>query len=308
VYSSAGSYTVGLTVTGAGGSDTETKSNYVTVTAPTAAPVAGFSGTPTSGVAPLTVNFSNSSTGSIVTYAWDFGDGTSSSVQNPSHAYSAAGSYTVKLTVTGAGGSNTKISNNYVTVSAPPTTTGAPKLTGSIVSAAGTVDLTNVGTSDWVQWPGKVRKATGGGQINDVVHVGTGSAATYANDPRTVKWSDGTPTATGSTSTGISMSGTGNGFQISAPADTTTRTLTLYLGALNATGTLTAHLSDGSAVDFVSSYGVRYKWWDGVCTLTYRAASAGQTITVKWIKKSGNGTRKSASLVSLQGAGLSGTP
>ena len=75
-YAAAGTYTVSLTVTGPGGSNTQTRSNYVTATA--AAPVAQFTGSPTSGVAPLTVSFSNTSTGSITSYAWDFGDGGSS--------------------------------------------------------------------------------------------------------------------------------------------------------------------------------------------------------------------------------------
>ena len=62
-----------LTVTGPGGSNTMTRSNYISTS--TAAPVAQFSGSPTSGTFPLTVNFSNTSTGAITSYAWTFGDG-----------------------------------------------------------------------------------------------------------------------------------------------------------------------------------------------------------------------------------------
>src|SRR4029079_13644182 len=86
------------------------------------APVAACSGSPTSGTAPLTVNFASSSTGTISTYAWNFGDGTTSSAQNPSHVYAVAGLYSVSLTVTGSGGSNTKTYTNYVTVTAPAVT------------------------------------------------------------------------------------------------------------------------------------------------------------------------------------------
>src|SRR4029434_10574039 len=96
-----------------GGSNTLTRTNYVTVT--TAAPVAQFTGSPTSGNSPLTVNFSNTSTGSITSYAWTFGDGGTSTLAAPSHVYAAAGVYTVKLTVTGPGGSNTLTRTNYVT-------------------------------------------------------------------------------------------------------------------------------------------------------------------------------------------------
>jgi PKD repeat protein len=74
-------------------------------------PVASTAGsTPTSGAAPLTTQFvgTNSSDpdGIIVSYLWDFGDGASSTLANPSHGYATAGNYTAKLTVTdNSGGS-----------------------------------------------------------------------------------------------------------------------------------------------------------------------------------------------------------
>ena len=80
-YTAAGTYTVALTATGSGGSNTNTKVGFIPVTEP--APVAGFSGTPTSGTAPLTVSFSDQSTGAVTSWAWDFGDGNTSSAQNP---------------------------------------------------------------------------------------------------------------------------------------------------------------------------------------------------------------------------------
>ena len=116
VYAAAGVYTVSLTVSGPGGSNTQTRTNYITVSA--AAPVAGFTANTTSGTAPLSVNFTSTSTGTITTYAWNFGDAGTSSVQNPSHVYAAAGVYTVSLTVSGPGGSNTQTRTNYITVSA----------------------------------------------------------------------------------------------------------------------------------------------------------------------------------------------
>ena len=85
VYAAAGTYTVTLTVTGPGGSNTQTRTNYVTASPP--APVAQFTGSPIGGTAPLTVNFSNTSTGSITAYAWTFGDGGTSAVATPSHVY-----------------------------------------------------------------------------------------------------------------------------------------------------------------------------------------------------------------------------
>src|SRR4030095_3600753 len=134
-YAAAGTYTVSLTVTGPGGSNTQTQTNYIVVS--TAAPVAQFTANPTAGSSPPTVNFSNTSTGSITSYAWTFGDGGTSTLASPSHVYAAAGTYTVSLTVTGPGGSNTQTQTNYIVVSAP-----APvaQFTGSPTS--GTTPLT----------------------------------------------------------------------------------------------------------------------------------------------------------------------
>ena len=96
-------------------------SNAVQATIPitTAAPVANFAASPTSGTAALNVAFTDASTGSVTAWSWNFGDGTGSTVKNPSHIYSASGTYSVSLTVTGAGGSKTVTKTNYITVSAP---------------------------------------------------------------------------------------------------------------------------------------------------------------------------------------------
>lgn len=82
-------------------------------------PTANFSGTPTSGTAPLTVDFTDLSTGSPTSWDWTFGDGGTSTAQNPSHTYSAAGSYTVSLTVSNTAGSDGETKTNYITVNEP---------------------------------------------------------------------------------------------------------------------------------------------------------------------------------------------
>lgn len=114
-YSSAGSYSVSLTVTNACGSDSESKTNYVVVSEPCLAPVAAFVASPTSGLAPLSVTFTNQSTGTITSSLWDFGDGRTSATQNPIHLYSTDGTYTVALTVTNACGSDTETKFNLIT-------------------------------------------------------------------------------------------------------------------------------------------------------------------------------------------------
>jgi len=65
---------------------------------------------------PLDVHFSDQSSGEIAGWHWDFGDGTTSSLQNPSHTYDLAGAYTVSLEVTGTGGSDTSEKTDYIKV------------------------------------------------------------------------------------------------------------------------------------------------------------------------------------------------
>lgn len=116
-YTTAGStYTVTHWAKNEGGYVAQTRTNYITTNATL---VAGFSGTPTSGTAPLSVQFTDSSTGTPTAWNWDFGDGntTSHTLQNPAHLYTAAGSYSVNLTVTNADGSTHELKSNYVTVS-----------------------------------------------------------------------------------------------------------------------------------------------------------------------------------------------
>jgi PKD repeat protein len=116
-YASAGTYTVTLTVTNDEGSDAETKTDYITVTEQ--APVADFSASPTSGDAPLTVNFTDLSTGEPISWLWDFGDGTgTSTAQNPFYTYSTSGAYTVTLTATNAYGDDDERKVDYINVTA----------------------------------------------------------------------------------------------------------------------------------------------------------------------------------------------
>jgi len=143
-YNDAGTYTVTLTASNSCGSDQVVKTDYITVTC--TAPVADFSGTPTTGDAPLTVDFTDLSTGAT-SWSWDFGDGVGTSTQqNPSYTYNDAGTYTVTLTATNSCGSDQVIKTDYITVtctapvadfSGTPTTGYAPL----------TVDFTDLSTN-----------------------------------------------------------------------------------------------------------------------------------------------------------------
>ncbi len=89
------------------------------------APVADFTATPTTGQGPLAVAFTDTSTGVPATWAWDFGDGTTATVKNPSHTFNP-GDFNVKLTVTNAVGSNSVTKTGYIHVTPPPGATYTP--------------------------------------------------------------------------------------------------------------------------------------------------------------------------------------
>jgi PKD repeat protein len=80
------------------------------------APEAEFSATPTSGKAPLTVSFTDETSGQVTSWYWDFGDVSVSDEQNPTHTYWGAGTYTVSLTANGPGGSDTETKTACITV------------------------------------------------------------------------------------------------------------------------------------------------------------------------------------------------
>jgi gliding motility-associated-like protein len=105
-FSQPGTYTVRLVVKNASGVDEVIKTNFITVFP---APSASFSANLTTACAPATVQFRDQSTvppgaGSITGWSWDFGDGSSSTAQNPSHTYTATGFYTVSLLITSSTG------------------------------------------------------------------------------------------------------------------------------------------------------------------------------------------------------------
>ncbi|PYO93022.1 MAG: hypothetical protein DMD58_00860 [Gemmatimonadetes bacterium] len=90
----------------------------VSVTAPNQAPTANF----TFSCSALNCNFTSTSSdpdGSISAYSWNFGDGATSTAQNPSHTYGAGGSYTVTLRVTDNQGAQSTTTSKPVTVTAP---------------------------------------------------------------------------------------------------------------------------------------------------------------------------------------------
>jgi len=101
---------------------------------------------------PLTVQFNDSSLGLITNWSWNFGDGTTSTEQNPIHIYAKAGKYTVKLTVTGPYYSSTKTMTNLITVG--PTNNRTGEVYDSIQAAiddAQNGDTINIGSTSYLE-------------------------------------------------------------------------------------------------------------------------------------------------------------
>jgi PKD repeat protein len=113
-YRQPGTYSVTLKVSGAGGSDSLTKTNLVTVAGPP--PVADFDASNRVGNAPLSVVFEDRSIGEISSVTWNFGDGQTSAERNPTHVYEEAGSYDVTLSVTGPYGDHSVTKSAFVEV------------------------------------------------------------------------------------------------------------------------------------------------------------------------------------------------
>ena len=109
-----GVYTVRLAVSGPEGSDQIVKDNLITVTVPPKPPVARFTQDTKVGNAPLTVRFTDLSTGSPESYLWTFGDGGTSTDPSPVHTYQAPGLYRVTFRVENEGGTSTATGYAYV--------------------------------------------------------------------------------------------------------------------------------------------------------------------------------------------------
>jgi Zn-dependent metalloprotease len=114
-------------------------------------PTADFSGSPTTGGIPLTVNFTDLSTGAA-SWSWDFGDTGTSTDKNPTYTYTAMGTYTVTLTATNQFGSDVMVKTDYITAVAP-----GPPVADFVASAtdiliADTVTFTDLTTENPTSW------------------------------------------------------------------------------------------------------------------------------------------------------------
>ncbi len=266
-------FATGLQATVKDGSGNPVTGVSVTFTAPSSGPSASFSGSAT---ANAITNSSGIATAPALT------------------ANSQTGSYTLVAIITGAAPAvSFSLTNN-----ARSSSGGA--LSGSGNSNAGTYNLTVEGPTDWVHWgDASLSRKTGvAAQISNYVVVGSGGVLSYTNDPRALSWTDGNPTASGSNNNGVYINSLQNGFSFTVPAGTAPHTLTVHVGGWLSGGTFTAHLSDGSAIDFLDSTTPSGGQYDRNYVLSYQAASSGQILTVTWVDTSGGGN------VTLNGAAL----
>ena len=127
-YAQDGTYTVELTATNACGSNT-----FIQVLQLASVPVAGFTASVSSGCAPLTVQFQNTSTSNVTQYAWQFPGGTpaTSTLANPVVVYSNPGTFTARLIVSNTAGADTLQVSNVVQVAATAQAEFTAQVTGT---------------------------------------------------------------------------------------------------------------------------------------------------------------------------------
>jgi PKD repeat protein len=123
-FTADGLYTIELTASNVAGSDTETKVDYIEVATPVTTPVADFVASATSISLSETVTFTDLSTNTPTSWAWvitpatgwSFAGGTTASSQNPQVTFTNPGLYTIELTATNTGGSDTETKTDYIDV------------------------------------------------------------------------------------------------------------------------------------------------------------------------------------------------
>jgi len=145
-YTAPGSYTVSLNASNPYHSDVDTKVSYINLYC------ANFTGTPVGGSTPLLVTFTDTSTGSPTEWNWTFGDGGTSTLQNPTHNYEIAGTYTVNLTTRILGVNCTESKTDYVIAgytTAPVVAFAANKTAGSIPFAVAFTDSSTQLPTAW---------------------------------------------------------------------------------------------------------------------------------------------------------------
>jgi hypothetical protein len=178
-------------------------------------------------------------------------------------------------------------------------------LAATLGAASGSVNLAQRGNTDWAHWgfTGDVmtRKA-GGSVLTNYAPVGTSGGVGFNGSPQPFAWNGGSPTGSASNvRRAIRASQPGRGFELTLPAGTGERTVHMWVGLRLVGARLTATLSDGSAAAYsavVSNLAGKSGYQ---ATVRYRAASNGQTLTLRWVLETKPG---SGGWVSLEAAAV----
>ena len=285
--------------------------NNFCVTSGVSAPVSNFTGAPTSICVGQSVTFQDLTTNTPTSWSWNFGDGGTSTQQNPTHVFNTAGTYTIQLTATNGGGSDTYTETNYITVNGLPNVNASG---GTSICSGSSATLTASGANSYA-W-------NNGAGSGSSVTVSPGSTTTYTvtgtdangcvntdnvtvtvNALPTVSASGGTSVCAGGSATLTASgansyawnNGAGSGSSVTvSPGSTTTYTVTgtdangctdtdnvtVTVNAnptVNASGT--AAICDGASTTLTASGANSYAWNNGAGSGSSVSVSPSSTTT-----------------------------
>ena len=230
-------------------------------------PVAGFAAATTTSCTG-SIQFTDASSNTPTTWAWTFGDGGTSTIQNPSHTYAASGTYSVSLKATNAYGNNTTTKTSYITINLP----ASPSVTSGSTTQGGSVTLsaTGSGTLNWYD------AATAGNLVN--------TGLTYTINPLTTNktFYVENDVSSSAQSVGMTAKGATGGYYTStarqgevfdALSDITLNSVTVYANT-TANRTIFLKNSSGTVIDSI---------------VETNLPSGTQTVTLNWSIPAGTG-------------------
>jgi PKD repeat protein len=157
-YTVAGTYNVTLNASNLYSYDWENKTSYIAIgTSPTTPPIAAFNSNVTSGYSSVSVQFEDTSTNTPTTWLWEFGDGETSTVQNPNHLYNRSignvtTMYNVSMSAGNVGGSDWENKTSYITVYPINSAFGANSTSGNFPKPVLFTDTSTNGTATSWNW------------------------------------------------------------------------------------------------------------------------------------------------------------
>ena len=228
------------------------------------APVANFMVDNMAPVCTGTVQFTDLTANSPTSWSWDFGDGQTSTLQNPSHTYATSGTYTVVLVATNAQGNNTETKTSFITVSL----SNSPVATGNFRCGTGTVTLSATGANTLYWWDA----ATGGN------YLGTGTSMTTPSIATTTTYYVENSIPESSVNVGLTVGGANSNTASYMIFDALeTMTLVSVQARAGTAGTKTITLQNSAGTTIYTT------------TATVNAATT--TITLNWVIPTGTGYR-----------------